>query len=105
MKYTMTYEMFRMELLKDHWTLPEIFELWQYYTELEESLGEETEFDRVIIRSEWGAYDSIKELRDDYEQCVEPTDEEFMEWMNKNYYIRRTSQNEKGEWGYLILLR
>jgi hypothetical protein len=65
--------------------------LWEWYEEQEAENGEPMKFDFVLIRSCWAEYDSIKELRDDYEQCVETTDDEFLKWMEDHTTIFKLS--------------
>ena len=57
------------ELIDDgnaNWSRAGAFALAQYLEELEESTGEEMEFDHVAIRCEWGEHASLMDWADDY---------------------------------------
>ena len=52
-----------------NWSLEESLFLADYYEELETSMGEPIEFDRVAIRCEWGSYDSLSDIIEQYAGC------------------------------------
>ena len=56
------------------WKLEEAIALADWYEELEESIGEELEFDAVEIRMDWSSWADLDEFRGQYEDC--PEDEE-----------------------------
>jgi hypothetical protein len=68
MKKTMTTSEIAHELIDDgnaSWSRAGAFALAQYLEELEESTGEEMEFDHVAIRCEWSEYASLMDWADD----------------------------------------
>lgn len=48
------------------WSRAGAFALVEYLEELEDSTGEEMEFDRVAIRCDFSEYDSLQEAAEDY---------------------------------------
>jgi flavin-dependent dehydrogenase len=69
MKKTMNTSEIAHELIDDgnaNWSRAGAFALAQYLEELEESTGEEMEFDHVAIRCEWSEYDSLLAFAEDY---------------------------------------
>jgi hypothetical protein len=78
MKKTMTTYDIAHELIDDgnaNWSRAGAFALAEYLEELEESTGEEMEFDHVAIRCDFSEYASLKDFREEYfgdaEQCRE----------------------------------
>jgi len=59
-------------------------ELFNYYEELEQDIGEEIDFDPVAIRCEWSEYTDLSNVAESYiymhDDCE--TDEERREWLN-----------------------
>ena len=48
------------------WTRPAAYALAEYYQELEESSGEELEFDAVAIRCDWNEYATAAAIAETY---------------------------------------
>jgi hypothetical protein len=69
MKKTMTTSDIAHELINDenaNWSRAGAFALAEYLEELEESTGEEMEFDRVAIRCDFGEYASLEDFRSEF---------------------------------------
>ena len=69
MKKTMTTSDIANELHSDEyggWSYAGAYALAEYLEELEESTGEEMEFDRVAIRCDFSEYRSLYQWADDY---------------------------------------
>ena len=66
-------------LLKDSnacWTWPGAFALAEYLQELEDSTGEQIEFDAVSIRCDWSEYPSAVEAHNDITSGHDLTEDE-----------------------------
>ena len=69
MKQTLTTYQIAGLLMADEnasWTSSAAYALADYYQELEESTGEEMEFDQVAIRCDWLYYDTLEEAAESY---------------------------------------
>lgn len=87
------------------WSLIACEALADYYEDLEDSTGEEIEFDRVAIRCEWSEFDSPKEYADQYmnKSEIEGLDEDELidaveEHMNDHTFVIKLPNDN----GYLI---
>jgi hypothetical protein len=85
------------------WTRSAAYALAEYYQELEESSGEELEFDHVSIRCDWSFYESLESIGDAYSVNVEELSEERAERLIRRYVEERGQliQLEDGS-GFLI---
>lgn len=87
------------------WSLIACEALADYYEDLEDSTGEEIEFDRVAIRCEWSEIDSARDYADQYmdKEEIEGLDEdELIDAVEKHmedhtFMIKLPNDN-----GYLI---
>ena len=59
-----------------HWTHSAAYALAEYYQELEESTGEELEFDAVAIRCDWSYYESLSAIAEAYSIDIKGMSEE-----------------------------
>ena len=69
MKQTLTTYQIAGLLMADEnasWTRSAAYALAEYYQELEESAGEEIEFDQVAIRCDWSFYGTLEEAAENY---------------------------------------
>ena len=66
--------------------------LFDYFEQLEDDLGEQIEFDPIGICCEWSEYDSLEEIKEDYD-CIDTEDDlyehtQFIPLDNGSYIIR-----------------
>jgi hypothetical protein len=98
MKRTLTQSEIIDLLLNDpyaKWSVDGAKALAEWYEELESNYTEEIEFDRVAIRCQWSEFNSLKEIREQYETAKNKnyTDSQFLEWLNDQTTILKLTQN------------
>jgi len=82
MKDTLTTSQAADRLISDqyaNWSRAGATALVEYLEELEESMGESIEFDRVAIRCEYTEYAGWEDVRENYDECPEDEDD-AREW-------------------------
>lgn len=62
--------------------------LAEYYEDLEESLGETIDFDRIAIRIEWAEYDSYSEIQEEFAGVDNWEDELYVIKHNSGWLVR-----------------
>ena len=66
-------EQFR-QIRPDDFGVPALRALFDWYEELSDGTGEDIEFDAIAIRCEWAEYNSIEEIRADYDWAEDVED-------------------------------
>ena len=66
-------ERFR-QIRPDDFSRPALRALFDWYEELSDSTGEDIKFDAIAIRCEWAEYNSIEEVRADYDWAEDVED-------------------------------
>jgi hypothetical protein len=92
MKQTLTAYQVAGLLMADenaHWTRSAAYALAEYYQELEESTGEEIEFDAVSIRCDWSHYESLEAIAAAYSVNVDGLSEDRAERLIRRYVEER----------------
>jgi len=92
MKQTLTTYQIAGLLMADEnarWTRSAAYALAEYYQELEESTGEEIEFDHVAIRCEWNYFESFDEIAAAYSLDIKGLNEDRAERLVRNYISER----------------
>ena len=72
-----------------HWTRSAAYALAEHYQELEESTGEEIEFDAVAIRCDWSHYENLESIGDAYSVDVSGLSEERADRLIRRYVEER----------------
>jgi len=106
MKQTLTNDQIAGLLMADEnarWTRSAAYALAEYYQELEESTGQEIEFDQVAIRCEWTLFESLAEIAAAYSVNVYGLSEERAQRLIRRYVEERGQLIElKDGSGFLI---
>lgn len=55
--------------IRGNFSVKALRELYHYYDDMSEGIGEDIEFDPVAICCEWTEYDTEQECLDDYSHC------------------------------------
>jgi len=85
------------------WSRSAAYALAEYYQELEESTGEEMEFDQVAIRCDWSHYESLAAIAAAYGESVQGLSEDRAERVIRNYVEQRGNLIELNDGsGFLI---
>ena len=92
MKQTLTTYQIAGLLMADQnarWTRPAAYALAEYYQELEESSGEELEFDAVAIRCDWNEYATAAAIAETYGiyiagQSEQEAEDTVIRYINRN---------------------
>lgn len=58
-----------LEIRKDNFSVKALRELYHYYDDMSEGIGNDIEFDPIAICCEWTEYDTEQECLDDYSHC------------------------------------
>jgi hypothetical protein len=85
---------------QSRWSRAAAYALAEYYQDLEESLGEELEFDPVAIRCEWTEYSTLQEIAQNYNpSLIEGGDDAIMEYLQDHTQVITLPDSQ----GYLVL--
>ena len=85
---------------QSRWSRAAAYALAEYYQELEESTGEELEFDPVAIRCDWTEYSTLQEAIENYlPQMTQREDEDILEYLQDNTQVITLPDCQ----GYLVL--
>ena len=74
-------EAFKSTNRKDQFSHDGLLALFDHITQLEESLGEETELDVIALCCSYTEYKDIDAFRNEYFDIEELSDEEALEWL------------------------
>jgi flavin-dependent dehydrogenase len=106
MKQTLTTYQIAGLLMADEnarWTRSAAYALAEYYQELEESTGQEIEFDQVAIRCEWTLFSSLADIGAAYSVNVDGLSEQRAQRLIRRYVEDRGQLIElKDGSGFLI---
>lgn len=92
MKQTLTTYQIAGLLMADEnasWSRSAAYALAEYYQELEESTGQEIEFDQVAIRCDWNHYETLDEIAEAYRIDVAGLSKERADRLIIRYVVER----------------